>query len=45
MVFDTIYTGSQVATHKETFFSDIGVKDGKIIQIGDLSEFTSKKNS
>ena len=43
MVFDTIYTGSQVTTHKETFFSDIGVKDGKIIQIGNLSEFTSKK--
>ena len=38
MTFDTIYKGSSIVTHNNTYISDIAVKDGKIVEIGDLSE-------
>ena len=38
MSFDTIYKGSNIVTHNNTYVSDIAVKDGKIITIGDLSK-------
>ena len=38
MSFDTIYKGSNIVTHNNTCVSDIAVKDGKIITIGDLSK-------
>ena len=38
MSFDTIYKGSTIVTHNKTYISDIAVKDGKIVKIGNLSE-------
>ena len=38
MSFDTIYKGSSIVTHDKTFISDIAVKDGKIVKLGNLSE-------
>ena len=38
MTFDTIYKGSSIVTHDNTYISDIAVKNGKIVEIGDLSE-------
>ena len=38
MSFDTIYKGSTIVTHNKTYISDIAVKDGKIMKIGNLSE-------
>ena len=38
MTFDTIYKGSSIVTHNNTYISDIAVKNGKIVEIGDLSE-------
>ena len=38
MSFDTIYKGSSIVTPEKTYISDIAVKDGKIVKIGNLSE-------
>ena len=38
MTFDTIYKGSSIVTHNNIYISDIAVKNGKIVEIGDLSE-------
>ena len=38
MLFDTIYKGSNIVTHNNTYISDIAVKDGKIMTVGDLSK-------
>ena len=38
MSFDTIYKGSNIVTHNNTYISDIAVKDGKIMTVGDLSK-------
>ena len=38
MSFDTIYKGSSIVTHEKTYISDIAVKDGKIVKLGNLSE-------
>jgi len=38
MSFDTIYKGSTIVTHNKTYTSDIAVKNGKIVKIGNLSE-------
>ena len=43
MSFDTIYKGSTIVTHNKTYVSDIAVRDGKIIEIGDFSKSDAKE--
>lgn len=42
MVYDTLITGGTVATAADTFISDIGIRDGRIVALGhDLGTATS----
>ncbi len=43
MSFDTIYKGSTIVTHNKTYVSDIAVRDGKIVEIGDFLKSDAKE--